>query len=225
MVILILNHILERSRTMPFFLIVCAIIIVITLVIMVILLSTIKLKIKDFELANKKHIKPNYEVIFSFYFLNKIKWLSIRFNDKKMRKIATKIHLERIDIKKLEKDLTWSDIQAIIRIRPKISQLNLRIKVGVEDVLITSYLISILCSIFSILLPRVTEKKNIKNIKYKIEPVYNQNSYHIKLNTTVEMKIINIWNSIHKIYKSRKNMYKVNQFGTYYQYKSRIKES
>ena len=196
----------------------CLIIILIMLAIIFTILSSINIKIKDFELANIKHIEPNYEVVISFELLNKIKWLSIRLNNKKMRKMYKKMHLERIDIKKIEKDLKFSDIQEILKIKPKISQLNLKIKLGVDDVIITSYLVPIICSIFSIILPNVTEKKNIKNVKYKIEPLYNnQNVYHIKLDTTIEMKMINIFNCVLKIYKSKKKQMendKINQVAT-----------
>ena len=182
----------------------CAIIIIAMLLIIFTLLSTIKIIIKDFELANKRHVEPNYEVVISLNLFNKVKWISLRLNNKRMRKMYTKMHLERIDIKKLEKDLTPSDIREIINIKPKLASLNLQMEVGVQDIIITSYIIPIICSIFSIILPYVTEKKNIKNIKYKVDPVFNQNIYHIKLNTEVEIKMINVLNSINKIYKSRK---------------------
>ena len=129
------------------------------------------------------------------------------------------MHLEKIDIKKLEKDLKLSDIQELLKIRPKISMLNLQLKVGIQDVVATSFAIPIICTVISVILPYVTERKNFKNIKYKIEPIYNQYAYHLKLDTEIEVKIINVLNSLYKIYKSRKNMYKLSRIGTYYQYK------
>ena len=129
------------------------------------------------------------------------------------------MHLEKIDIKKLEKDLKLSDIQELLKIRPKISMLNLQLKVGIQDVVATSFAIPIICTVISVILPYVTERKNFKNIKYKIEPIYNQYAYYLKLDTEIEVKIINVLNSLYKIYKSRKNMYKLSRIGTYYQYK------
>ena len=183
----------------------CIIIIFVMLLIIFTILSTIKIKVKNFEIDTKKKIKPQYEISISLNLINRFKWISLRLNSKKMRKIYTKMHLERIDIKKLEKDLKFSDIHAIIKIKPKVSNLNLQIKLGLEDVIITSYIIPLICSIFSIVLPHVTEIQNIKNIKYKIEPLYNENAYHMKLDTTIEIKMINVLNSIYKIYKNRKS--------------------
>ena len=197
----------------------CLIIILIMLIVILLLLSTIRVKVKDFELSNKKHIEPNYEIIISLILLNKLKWISIKLNKQKIRKILTKMHLEKIDIKKLEKDVKLSDIQELLKIKPKLSMLNLQLKVGVEDVIATSFAIPIICTAISIILPYVTDRRNFKNIKYKIEPIYNQYAYHLKLDTEIEVKIINVLNSLYKIYKSRKNMYKSSKIGTYYQYK------
>ena len=170
-------------------------------------------------MENPKKINSKYEISISFNLMNKFKWISIKLNKQKIRKILTKMHLEKIDIKKLEKDLKLSDIQELLKIRPKISMLNLQLKVGIQDVVATSFAIPIICTVISVILPYVTERKNFKNIKYKIEPIYNQYAYHLKLDTEIEVKIINVLNSLYKIYKSRKNMYKLSRIGTYYQYK------
>lgn len=183
----------------------CVIIMLAMLLIIFTLLSTIKIDIKNFETANIKHIAPNYEVVVSLNIFNKVKWINFRLNDKKMRKLFTKMHLEKFDIKKLEKDLQLSDIQEILKIKPKISSLNLKIKIGIEDIIVTSYIVPIICTIISLILPHITEKKNMGNIKYKVEPAYNQNAYHIKLDTTLEIKLINVLNSTYRIYKSRKS--------------------
>lgn len=183
----------------------CVIIMLLMIAIIFTLLSTIKIDIKNFEATNKQHIKQNYEVAISLNILNKLKWISFRLNAKKMKKLVIKMHLEKIDIKKLERDLQLSDIQEIFRIRAKISSLNLNIKIGLEDAVITSYIVPIICTVISLILPHITEKKNISNIKYKVEPVYNQNAYHIKLNTVLEIKLINVLNSAYRIYKSRKS--------------------
>ena len=197
----------------------CAIIIVVMLLIIFTLISTVKIKINNLKIENPKKINSKYEISISFNLMNKLKWISIKLNKQKIRKILTKMHLEKIDIKKLEKDVKLSDIQELLKIKPKLSMLNLQLKVGVEDVIATSFAIPIICTAISIILPYVTDRRNFKNIKYKIEPIYNQYAYHLKLDTEIEVKVINVLNSLYKIYKSRKNMYKSSKIGTYYQYK------
>lgn len=197
----------------------CAIIIVVMLLIIFTLISTVKIKINNLKIENPKKINSKYEILISFNLINKLKWISIKLNKQKIRKILTKMHLEKIDIKKLEKDVKLSDVQELLKIKPKLSMLNLQLKVGVEDVIATSFAIPIICTAISVILPYVTDRRNFKNIKYKIEPIYNQYAYHLKLDTEIEVKVINVLNSLYKIYKSRKNMYKSSKIGTYYQYK------
>ena len=183
----------------------CAIIFFIVLISIFLIVSTIRFRIEDFELANTKHINPHYKVVISLKLFNKIKWLSFSLNDKKMKKMYTKMHLERIDIKKIERDLSFLDIKELLKIKPKITHLNLKLKIGVDDVVITSYIVPFICSLIAIVLPRITSKENIKNIKYKIEPAYNmKNIYHLKLTTTLEVKVDNILSSIYNIHKNRK---------------------
>lgn len=197
----------------------CAIIIVVMLLIIFTLISTVKIKINNLKIENPKKVNSKYEISISFNLMNKLKWISIKLNKQKIRKILTKMHLEKIDIKKLEKDVKLSDVQELLKIKPKLSMLNLQLKVGVEDVIATSFAIPIICTAISVILPYVTDRRNFKNIKYKIEPIYNQYAYHLKLDTEIEVKVINVLNSLYKIYKSRKNMYKSSKIGTYYQYK------
>ena len=184
---------------------ICTILFIFIILLIFILLSSLNIKINNYNKTNLKKEKNNYELILSLYLLNKFKWLSFKFDKKKLHKISLKMHLDKIDIKKLERDFKISDIKNILKIQPKLTFLDLDFKVGLEDIILTTYLIPIISSILSIILPFVTENKNVKNIKYKIEPIYNQkNLYYLKISTSVEIKIINLLNSIYCMYKSRK---------------------
>lgn len=188
---------------------------IIILIIIFILFSTIRIQIIKFEISNVKKVNSNYIINISAYLLNKIKWISLKLDEKKIKKISKKIHLEKLNIQKIEKNLKLSDIKEIINIKPLISFLNLDINIGLEDVILTSYLIPIICTILTIILPYISRNKDIKNINYKISPIYNNKKiYNIKIDAIVEIKLINVLNAVYKIYKN----------GTYYQYKS-LKET
>ena len=204
-----------------------ALLIIIMLILTVIIFSTIRISIKDLKIStnniknktmcttaykdtvnkcNSNTEKSNYLLIFSLYFLNRIKFLSIKFDRQKIEKLITKMHLEKVDIQKLEREIKLSDIKEVINIKPKGSYLNLDIKVGVDDVLVTTYIIPILCTAFTVILPRITKKENVNDIKYVVEPIYNDgNVLHLKLESNIELKIINILNCIFRIYRSKKN--------------------
>lgn len=188
----------------------CAIITLIALLIIFILISTIKIEIKEVRASNAMKIKSNYVIKISARLMNKLKWISFEIDKIKIKKFAKKIHLEKIDIQKLERNINVYDIKQIINIRPKLTYLNLDVSLGVEDVILTSYIIPIISTIISIILPHVTKDNKIKNINYKILPLYNnKNIYDIKLDTIIEIKVINVLNAMYKIYRN----------GTYYQYK------
>lgn len=174
------------------------------------LISTIEIKVKEIEFSNIKKITPRYVINISAKLLNKFKWIEIDFDNGKIKKITKKIHLEKIDIQKLERNLKISDIKEIINIKPKISSLHLIVNVGLEDVILTTYLVTGISTIIAIILPYITKKNSENNLNYKVLPVYNnQNVYYLKIDTVLEIKVMNVLSSLFKIYKDNKYNEKV----------------
>ena len=184
--------------------------------------SYIQIEINNFEISNNKianietlntnennisYINKDYKVIISLLFLNKVKRNSLHLNRLKLRKIYTKMHLERIDIKKIEQDFKLSDIKEIIKIKPNIEKLKLHIDIGLDNVILTSYIIPLICTILSIILSKNVKMQDLGEIEYIVNPIYNQgNKYNIKLSSVLRVKMVSILMTIIKIYKkSRKN--------------------
>lgn len=205
---------------------ICIILIIITIIFFLIILSTLKIEIKDAEVSNindkyenkqntiRSKIGKKYKIKISLLFLNKIKYISINLNYKKIQELKSKINFNKINIKKIEKEFEWSDFKELIEIKPNISYMNLNIKLGIDDVLFTTYLIPIISTIISIFLPLVVEKNSRNKVNYIIKPIYNNgNIYDVKINIGLKIKIIKVVNAIYKIYKKRKikiNIYKEN---------------
>lgn len=193
----------------------CIAILIITLILTLIFISTIRIKLENMNISNIQKNKSVYKINISFYLLNKIKWLAFNIGENKIKKITKKIQLKNIDMAKLEKYLRPSDIKELAKINPKISYLKLELNLGLEDVVFTSYIVAIISTMLSIILPYVTKEKDRKNLYYKILPIYNnKNQYHINLDVIFEVKLINVFKVVYKFYKT----------GTYYQYKS-LKET
>ena len=189
-----------------FFLIILIIIMLITIFL---IFSTIRLELKNVQISNLTENNKKYIIKISSYLFNKIKWFSLKINNNKLKKISKDLHLEQIDVKKIEKNFRISDLKEIANIKPKVSYLNLEMKIGIEDVILTSYIIPIICTILAILLPYIVSKDKEKCIKYDILPIYHsKNEYDIKFNTILEIKTINILISAYKIIKSRKKTVK-----------------
>lgn len=175
------------------------IIIVILLIFVILLLSEIQIEIKNLKIGNKEEkkgrIKDKYEVKITLYFLEKIPILWFRLNDKKIRRISKSKQLEKIDLKAIEKNVRFNKetIQIIKNIKIKISKLNLRIDLGTEDAIVTSYLIAFIAGVIGIILPHVVQKNKINNCKYIVNPIYqNRNIYHVNLDSIISIKIVHI---------------------------------
>lgn len=212
----------------------CTILIIAISFFFLIIFSTIKIEIKNLKISNlitnKEKVTcadqnkySKYEVSIGLEILNKIKYFSLNLNYRKIKKITLKMHLDKTKIQELEREISISDIKEIMNIKPKISYMNLRLKLGLDDVLLTTYSVPIISTLISILLPYTVEKKDINNIKYEVNPMYNSgNIYEIQLNIGVKIKVIRILNVVYRIYKNKKNkskkkMYKLSKIGTYYQ--------
>ena len=72
---------------------------------------------------------------------------------------------------------------------------------GIEDAIATSYLVAIIASILSIILPHLVKKEDIKNIKYEINPIYNTLIFNLKLDSIINLKIVHIIYVIYNLVK------------------------
>lgn len=172
------------------------------------LLSTLQIEIKNLKLGNKeqnspKRIKEKYEVKISLYFLGKIPILWGKLNNEKMRKIYNSKQLQKIDLQQIEKKVPFQKetLEMLKAIQWNIRTLNLKIAIGTEDAIITSYLIASMASVIGILLPHIA-KEHIKDCHYIVTPIYqDKNQYHISLDSIIRIKIVHIIYSMLKIVK------------------------
>lgn len=190
----------------------CSILLLVLLFIFFVLFSTVRLKIENFAISNlnrekieNKEESKTYNVIFSLYLFNKLKWLSFNLNSNRMKKIYNKMQLEKIDVKKLEQDFKLEDLKELKRLEPKVSMFKLDFKLGTESPILTSFLVFFISTVISILLPYVIKRCDKDNYKYNITPLYFQkNLYEIELNCIIEVKMVHIINIIYVLFKKRR---------------------
>ena len=106
--------------------------------------------------------------------------------------------MKKIDFSKIRRNLKNKEvpkkeiIQAVKQIKPKIENLKLKVNLGTEDVIITSYLVAIVSAAIGIILPHVTYKNTTK-CDYIIKPIYkDKNEYAVALNGIFSIKIVHI---------------------------------
>ena len=120
-----------------------------------------------------------------------------------MRKIYSNKKLEQIDLNKVKQTIPINveTLKIIKSLKLEIESLKLKINMGIEDAIATSYLVAIIASILSIIPPHLVKKEDIKNIKYEINPIYNTLIFNLKLDSIINLKIVHIIYVIYNLVK------------------------
>ena len=187
----------------------CIIIILMALVFFLLMLSDIEIKVQKLNISNitieKTGLDKEFKITILFKIFKKFTWAKFKIDRNKLKKIKNKIVIDKDKIKKIEKDFKLKDIKQMKIVYPKLTSLDFEVRLGVIDVLATSYIVAILCSAISILLPHITKSGEENKYYYKIEPLYlKQNVYEIKLNCIFEIKMVHIINMIYYFIKKRR---------------------
>ena len=207
-IILIIYALREEWSYMILFFIILLIICLIA----IIALSRLEIKIENFNISNLDNKKNNE--IFNLQIslkIFKLKWISINLNLQKLANLYVKqnIKIDRgeIDLKKTEKDMAEKLInnkkikEELRKMKINLKKFDLKIALGVEDCIITSYLVAIASIIISNILPHLI-KENVNECSYRINPIYNnRNLYNIDFDCIIDAKLVHI---IYVIYLMRK---------------------
>ena len=193
------NVYLKGGIRMVLVLIFLIIFIIITLFLFLVTASNLRFSLENLEVSNTK---KKFNIKISLVLFKKFTWLFVNLDKTKLEKIAKKVHLDKNIFKKLDKDFKFEDLNNLKKLKPKIIKLDLEIKFGLEDVVITSYLIVAISVLISNILPFLIDYKDYSNCRYKIEPIYlNKNLYKITLNCIIEEKMVHIINILFKFLK------------------------
>ena len=212
-----------------FFYIIIALVILIALFILLIVISKIELKIHNLHINSALTVKNNEDLLIqiSLKILN-IRWIKIKLSRTKIEKLKNKIKEEekRLNLNekeinkkiknKINKAIKDKEIREnILNTKVELEEFKSKLEVATDDYIITSYLVAIISIIISNIIPHIiskkTEKKLGKKIQYYVTPVYKvQNSYSLRLDTTVSTKLLHLLYIAVKIIK--KNNIKIKKF-------------
>ena len=180
--------------------------ILIATAIILIRFSTLKIDIKQFILINKK--VEEFNVVISLNLFNKIKWLRIKLDNERVKKLRGSARLKAfnkiLDTKVLRKyknakQILIKDWKHVIKNLNEfeIEKIKLISKIGTESPAITAISTGIISSILGIILTRKT-----LNPKFKVEPVYvNKNYLYLSINCIIKIKLVHIININKKLGK------------------------
>lgn len=145
--------------------------------------------------------------------IGKFQWFWINLDESKLARIQEKLKEQEEKNKQIKEKVNReikNDLKLIIKnkklrkelkdIKPQLKLFKANIQISTKDYIITSYLVAIISIVISNIVPHlVNEKQNraskeiIKNINYKINPIYiNQNYYDIRLSMIIDVSIFKI---------------------------------
>ena len=145
--------------------------------------------------------------------IGNFQWLWINLDKSKLAKIQEKLKEQEEKNKQIKEKVNRkikNDLKLIIKnkklrkelkdIKPQLKRFKANIQISTKDYIITSYLVAIISIVISNIVPHLVNEKQkretkeiIKNINYKINPIYiNQNYYDIRLSMIIDVSIFKI---------------------------------
>lgn len=166
-------------------------------IIIVLIFSKIQVEIENFRL----NLQKNKNKILNDTFLFKIKLvifgtlpiINLKINREKLKKLENNLKDKKIklDINKIGKQITKENINDAKKLQMHIEKIKLKINFGTENTILTSFIVPIISTIWSIVLT----KKRVKEEKQRLEinPIYNKgNLVNIVFEGIFEIKMIHI---------------------------------
>lgn len=191
--------------------------IILIISIFLILIITVKVEVKiqnikyNSEKVKGERLANNYQIIIKILTLEKIPIFILKINKSKIEKINAKTHLKQ----KIKEEIQKQDIAKAIEMEKKFDlkklipevyknikleteNINLKIDIGTENVVLTSFIIPIISTILAF-----TVKRN-----FEVQPIYqNKNIIKFELNGIFSVKMIHIIDTI-CILKKKRRVYK-----------------
>ena len=180
-------------------------------IIFIFFISTLKINIEKLEISNEVENTPivkELDISLEIYIFNKFKILKKHITKNNMQELKSSKKLEKLKNKLLSKNKLEKkrknvkvDLDIVKYLNPKLQNINLELKLGTEDVVLTSFLIVIISIAISMLLSKAIDKYDENKYKYKIIPNYNnKNSIKIFLNGIIDIKLVNIINILFRLW-------------------------
>lgn len=196
-----------------FFIVICILIVLALLV-----FSTISFLIEKVEFSNKAKIKLDYIIHFELKILGKVRILRVSITPQKIEKIMKKFNLKerlhKINWKDLKADLPSNErtIQIVKKLDLKLEEFQLKLELGTEDVIITSFLVMLISSVLAMVLTKVIKHYEKEKYSYEIMPIYeNRNVIKLMLNGKIQIKVFSIIAIIFELIKANRKEEKKNK--------------
>ena len=188
------------------------ILMVLLLIAIMLILSTIQIEIKNFIFDStrpKRARTSKYSFIVKLKIFNKLTWAKIKLNKDKIEEIKNSKTFKRIALKGIKdfnenKDIEIKKLKVLKKLNINTDKLKLYVKLNTINIGITSFLITIISTVISVILAKTAQKSKMENYMYKIEPAfYMQNLFKICIDCIISLKMVHIINIIYILRKKR----------------------
>ena len=174
--------------------------------IIIVLLGYIKVKLENIEISNIPEFHYNFLIKIGLYLFNKYRIFEFTIDKNKIKetKIFTKFKEQLFKKDFISKFGKMPQITDVKKIKTNIENIDLDIKLGTEDVILTSAIVTIISSTLGIFLGRAIKKYNKEKHNFEILPVYqNKNYFELHLNCIINTKLVHIIYVIYMFSKKR----------------------
>ena len=161
--------------------------------------SSVRVDIENFSLNNKdESVKTIFSIKIKFKLYRLISIFSIKINNDYLSIFGLKIDYKKIlkndrikkEFKKASSRFKWSNIKTL---NPDFERMDIKINLGTNSIIITSFLVTICSVILSYIFKKAITKYDEEKYKYIIKPNYNEeNKLHLELKGIFNIKTSNI---------------------------------
>ena len=179
---------------------------ILVIMLTIIFFSHVKIQINQITVSNIPKFYHDFDIKIGLYLFNKVKLIESKLDKEttKQKKI-----LNRIKEALSEKGLTLElqkipNLNELKKVNVNLEEIHLDVKIGTEDVIITSVIVAILSSAIGIALGKAIKQYDSTKHRYTILPFYNnQNLFELKLNCIINVKLVHIIYVIYMFSKKR----------------------
>ncbi len=165
------------------------ILVLLSVITLLLLFSSVQIQIQHFILQSEKEISNTAKLKISLYLLDKLKIASYTISVKKLKNWFWQKEKQKIE-KIMKKNKARGYLKQFLkRIQIRLEKLDLKINIGTEDAILTSYATAAIGMTLGILYPHFVPVERQKNCTYFINPIYqDKNMYYISLDGILKIK-------------------------------------
>ena len=147
-----------------FILILLGIFLLFCILAMLILLSSISIEVEQFYKENNKELQLRKPIVFRIKLLDKITIVKWKITKRKIDQLEKDKKIPHMDLETIEREHIFQkkNRDFIKNLKICLESLSLKIAIGTEDAVLTSYTVALLASAISILLPHIVCMKDKK---------------------------------------------------------------